>query len=112
MNHFAKGDLAVFRRLFDFDFGPIEQDLGIDCFLHHLQLSGAPKRERTYNRDISLQVLELRHRLADADAEEMFSLVTDYYRRYGYGVFAANRAFRVRREAGRRSSCPSAMWTE
>ena len=100
VNHFAKGDLAVFRRLFDFDFGPIEQDLGIDCFSTICSYQALPKRERTYNRDISLQVLELRHRLADADAEEMFSLVTDYYRRYGYGVFAANRAFRVRREAG------------
>jgi len=31
----------------------------------------------------------------------MFQLVTDYYKRYGYGVFAMNRAFRIRRtEAG------------
>ena len=32
VNHFAKADFAVFQRLFHFDFGPIEKDLGIDCF--------------------------------------------------------------------------------
>ena len=32
VNHFAKNDFAVFRRLMEFDFGPIEADLGIDCF--------------------------------------------------------------------------------
>ena len=32
VNHFAKADFAVFKKLFDFDFGPIEKDLGIDCY--------------------------------------------------------------------------------
>ena len=32
VNHFAKGDFRVFKRLFDFDFGPVEEELGIDCF--------------------------------------------------------------------------------
>ena len=32
VNHFARGDFAVFHRLFHYDFGPVEQALGIDCF--------------------------------------------------------------------------------
>ena len=32
VNHFAKNDFAVFRRLFNYDFAPMERDLGIDCF--------------------------------------------------------------------------------
>ena len=32
VNHFARGDFAVFHRLMHFDFSPIESDLGIDCF--------------------------------------------------------------------------------
>ena len=32
VNHFAKSDFAIFKKLFDFDFGPIEEALGIDCF--------------------------------------------------------------------------------
>ena len=101
VNHFAKGDFAVFRRLFHYDFSPIEQDLGIDCFTTIRHYRAIPKRERTYNRDISRQVLSLRRSLAAAaDGEEMFRLVTDYYRQYGYGVFAMSRAFRIRREEG------------
>ena len=99
VNHFVREDLAVFRRLFDFDFSPIERDLGIDCFSTLCHYRAIPKRERVYNRDVSQQVLTLRRALAGADVEEMFRLVTDYYRQYGYGVFAANRAFRIRREA-------------
>ena len=98
VNHFVQNDLAVFRCLFDFDFGPIERDLGIDCFSTVCHYRAIPKRERVYNRDVSQQVQTLRRALAGADAEEMFRLVTDYYRRYGYGVFAANRAFRIQRE--------------
>ncbi len=98
VNHFAKADLGVFRRLFDYSFDALEADLGIDCFSTLCHYQAIPKRERMYNRDISLQVQTLCHALEGArDEEEMFRLVTDYYRQYGYGVFAMTRAFRIRR---------------
>ncbi len=99
VNHFAKSDLAVFRRLMEFDFSPIETDLGIDCFSVVCDYRAIPKKERMYNRDISRQVRALRQAIMAAPPEQMFDLVTDYYRRYGYGAFAMNRAFRIRREA-------------
>lgn len=99
VNHFAKSDFAVFRRLFHYDFSKIEQDLGIDCFTTICNYHAIPKRERTYNHDVSRQVRQLRGALAAAaDGEEMFRLLTDYYRQYGFGVFAMNRAFRIRRD--------------
>lgn len=98
VNHFAKADLGVFRRLFDYSFDALEADLGIDCFSTLCHYQAIPKRERMYNRDISLQVQTLCHALEGAkDEDEMFRLVTDYYRQYGYGVFAMTRAFRIRR---------------
>lgn len=100
VNSFAKNDFAVFQRLFHYDFSGIEQDLGIDCFTTICHYRAIPKRERTYNHDVSRQVRELRGALAAApDGEEMFRLLTDYYRQYGFGVFAMNRAFRIRRGA-------------
>ena len=97
VNDFAKSDFAIFRRLFHYDFGPIEKDLGISCLSAVCHYRAIPKRQRLYNADISAQVRALRAALAAAaDEEEMFSLVTDYYRRYGYGTFAMNRAFRIR----------------
>ena len=49
-----------------------------------------------YNHDISTQVAGLRAGLADAaSAQVMFDIITDYYKRYGYGLFAMSRAFRI-----------------
>ncbi len=99
VNRFAKSDFAVFRRLFHYDFTFIESYLDTDCFTVLTHYKAIPKRERTYNHDVSRQVGGLRRALAEAgDEEEMFSLLTGYYRQYGFGVFAMNRAFRLRRE--------------
>ncbi|WP_295752055.1 ATP-binding protein [uncultured Oscillibacter sp.] len=102
VNRFAENDFAVFHQLFHYDFTALEQYLLTDCFSILTDYRAIPKRERTYNRDVSAQVRTLRKALAGAsDGHEMFRLMTDYYRQYGYGVFAMNRAFRIRRsEAG------------
>ena len=101
VNRFAQKDFAVFHQLFHYDFSGLEERLGTDCLSILCDYRAIPKRERTYNRDVSAQVRALRKTLAAAeDGHEMFCLVTDYYRRYGYGVFAMNRAFRIRRGGG------------
>ena len=83
INDFVKSDFAIFRRLFHYDFSPVEKDLGIRCFTsisHYLSL---PKREQMYNRDISWQVRILSRALSQArDEEDIFSLMTSYYRQY------------------------------
>ncbi len=105
VNHFARNDFAVFRRLFDYDFSPVEQDLGIDCFSVLCDYQAIPKRKRTYNQDVSLQVQTLCRKLEETtDAEGMFRLVTEYYQQYGFGVFAMNRAFRIQHETDTRVS--------
>ena len=107
VNTFAKRDFAIFRRLMDFDFAPIEADLGIDCFSTVCDYRSIPKRERMYNRDVSAQVQALRRRfMAAAHEEELFTVMTDYYKSYGYGVFAMNRAFRIGNEDGKVSYLP------
>ena len=101
VNRFAESDFAVFHQLFHYDFSELERCLLTDCFSILTNYHAIPKRERTYNRDVSAQVLALRKALSEAEnGHEMFQLVTDYYKRYGYGVFAMNRAFRIRREDG------------
>ena len=90
---------AAFHKLFLYDFSFVEGYLLTDCFSILTDYRAIPKRERTYNRDVSAQVRTLRAALSQAkDGHEMFTLVTDYYKQYGYGVFAMNRAFRIRRE--------------
>ena len=97
VNHFAKADFAVFKKLFDFDFGPIEKDLGIDCFSTVCNYHSIPKKERMYNRNVSERVQEVSAKIEKAaDAEEIFTIVTDFYKAYGVGMFGLNRAFRIR----------------
>ena len=59
VNHFAKADFAVFKRLFHFDFAPIEPDLGIDCFTVLENYTAIPKKAQMYYRTVSEKVRAL-----------------------------------------------------
>ena len=97
VNHFAKGDFAIFQKLFHYDFGPIEKDLGIDCFSTLCDYHSISKHERRYNKNVSEKVRDLSRRLdAAADPEEFFKLVTEHYRQYGVGLIGLNKAFRIK----------------
>ena len=97
VNQFAKSDLAVFRRLFDFDFSKIESDLDIDCFSVLSHYRAIAKNEQRYNRDASEKIQALTLRLTQAkDVDAMFRILTDYYRTSGLGIFGFNRAFRIK----------------
>ena len=97
VNHFARGDFAVFKKLFAFDFGPIEKALSIDCFSTVLNYRSIQKKERMYNKNVSQKVQMVSEQLEKAaDEEEMFRIVTDFYAAYGVGMFGLNRAFRIR----------------
>lgn len=101
VNHFALGDFEVFRKLLHYDFSELEQRLGIDCFSVICNYRAIPKRKRLYNHDISTQVGAVREALDKAaSAEEIFDIITDYYKRYGYGMFAMSRAFRISTDSG------------
>ena len=97
VNHFAKADFRIFRNLFDFDFGPIEADLGIDCFSVLSDYRAIPKKAQMYYRNVSEKVRALSAAIEAAkDENEIFDLVTAHYRDHGVGMFGLNRAFRIR----------------
>ena len=97
VNHFAKADFRIFKNLFDFDFGPIEADLGIDCFSVLSDYRAIPKKAQMYYRNVSEKVRALSAAIEAAkDKNEIFDLVTAHYRDHGVGMFGLNRAFRIR----------------
>ena len=99
VNHFARADFRIFKRLFDFDFAPIEQDLGIDCFTVLSHYKAIPKKAQMYYRAVSEQVRALALAIdAAPDENAVFTLMTDYYRDHGVGMFGLNRAFRIQPE--------------
>ncbi len=96
VNEFAKNDLAIFRKLFDYDFGPLEQALGLTCFSTIQHYDAIVKQERIYNKSVSEKVQELSENIENAGSEEeLYRVVTDFYKTYGVGMFGLNKAFRI-----------------
>lgn len=102
VNQFAKGDFRIFKALFDYDFSEMEKTLGINCFSIILQYHSVEKKERRYNKSVSDKVKQLSKQMEQAkDEEEIFTIITDFYRIYGVGKFGLNKAFRLRhKDAG------------
>ena len=71
VNYFAKGDFRAFKELFDYDFGRLEEFLGVDCFsrISHYQAIG--KKELMYNKNVSEKVQALSARLEAAKDETL-----------------------------------------
>lgn len=96
VNYFAKNDFRAFKELFDYDFGWIEEELGIDCFARLSDYQAIGKPELMYNKNVSEKVRALSGQLAAAaDEEQFFTYVTDFYKAYGVGMFGLNKAFRI-----------------
>ncbi len=96
VNQFAKNDLAIFRELFDYDFTPIEEALGIDCFTVIEHYQAVVKKERIFNKSVSAKVQMLSEQIEAAkDGDEMYDIVTNFYRDYGVGKLGLNKAFRI-----------------
>ena len=96
VNHFVESDLAVFKRLFDYDFSEIEHKLGIDCFTALSHYHAIAKKDLMYNKNVSQKVQALSRSLENAsDEKAFFTCITDFYRDYGVGMFGLNKAFRI-----------------
>lgn len=97
VNFFAKNDFKVFLTLFHYDFAPIEQALGIDCFSRISDYKAIGKKELMYNKNVSEKIIALSAKLEAAKNEnEFFDEVTNFYKDYGVGMFGLNKAFRVK----------------
>ena len=84
VNEFAKNDFKVFMNLFNYDFKPIEEALGINCFSLISDYKAIVKKELMYNKNVSEKVQALSLKLETAkDENEFFNYVTDFYKAYG-----------------------------
>lgn len=96
VNHFARNDFQAFMNLFHYDFRPIEETLGIDCFSTLLEYKAVVKQERMYNKNVSEKVRALSDELAAAEnVGQFFDAVVTFYKKYGVGMFGLNKAFRI-----------------
>lgn len=96
VNGLVENDFRIMKALFDFDFGPIERELGISCFTQLSNYKAIHKKDLMYNRSVSEKVRALSKRLETArDEKEFFREVTGFYKDYGVGMFGLNKAFRI-----------------
>jgi predicted AAA+ superfamily ATPase len=96
VNTFAKHDFKIFMSLFHFDFSKIEAELGIDCFSVITAYKAIEKKERLYNKNVSVKVRETSRKLAATDSVDTFySIVTTFYKDFGVGILGLNKAFRI-----------------
>ena len=84
VNSFAKNDFKQFKALFDYDFKPMEEELGIDCFTK-IEIIRQWKPELMYNKNVSEKVKFKRKLESAKDEEEFFDHVTQFYKDYGVG---------------------------
>ena len=102
VNSFAKNDYAIFLKLFHYDFSKIEEDLGIDCFTTITNYHSLPKKEQMYNQNVSEKVRYISDSINEADSvDRVFEIMTDFYKKYGVGMFGLNKAFRIRHDDGK-----------
>ena len=96
VNTFAVNDFCAFKALFDFDFSAIESALDINCFSVLSNYSAISKREQIYNKNVSEKVRDLSRKIeAASDGEAVFEAVSEFYLKYGVGMFGLNKAFRL-----------------
>lgn len=99
VNILVLNDFAVFQKLFAYDFGPLEKELGITCFDIVTNYQAVSKKETRYNKNISEKVRRLSEALANAQtAAAFYELVTAFYKAYGVGKLGLNKAFRLAQE--------------
>ena len=67
VNFFAKNDFRAFLALFNYDFGWLEKELGIDCFSRISHYKSIGKPELMYNKNVSEKVQALSEKLEQAE---------------------------------------------
>ncbi|MBR1862046.1 MAG: ATP-binding protein [Lachnospiraceae bacterium] len=96
INQAALHDIEIFRELFEFDFKPVMDQLGVPGFAMALDYDASTRESKVYNTRICGRICELAEQLAAAvDAPEMKEVLTNFYKDYGVGKFGLHKSFRV-----------------
>ena len=55
-----------------------------------------------YNQNVSEKVRDISDRVSEAESvDEIFAIMTAFYKQYGVGMFGLNKAFRIRHDEGK-----------
>ena len=72
--------ISVFlKSCLNYDFGPIEKDLGINCFSQISNYKAIHKKDLMYNKNVSEKVRSLSKKLEAAKDEKEFFDASDWF---------------------------------
>ena len=101
VNEFAKNDFAIFKKLFDYDFSEMEKELDIQCFSIITNYKAVVKSEQIFNKSVSEKVQKLSSLIEKVESEEeLYRIITRFYKEYGVGKIGLNKAFRISEQEG------------
>lgn len=96
INQAALHDIAIFKELFDYDFTPMKEALGVPAFDLVLDYETNSQESKIYNTRICKRICELAKRFTlDETPQQMKDTLTQFYKEYGVGKFGLHKSFRV-----------------
>ncbi len=96
VNQLVCHDLAIIKALFDFNFSQLEQAAGVSCFSLLTNYQAIPKNRKIYNWQVSEKIRQLSRDINQTQTEQdLFAVVTSFYRQHGVGMLGLNHAFRI-----------------
>ena len=96
VNLAALHDIALFRQLYDYDFGPLKEAAHSEALDLVLRYEGNAQESRVYNRRIRDRICTLAQKFSETHTpEQMKETLTGFYREYGVGKFGLHKAFRI-----------------
>lgn len=102
INEVALHDFVIFKELFDYRFGELEDALDAGCLSILMEYQGTSGYGKVFNRRIRDRICDLSKNLAVAkDAEDFKATLTQFYKEFGVGKLGLHKAFRIEhREEG------------
>ena len=102
INAVALHDFAIFKELFDYDFGKMSKAFHTDCFTLISDYKGTCGHGKIFNQRIRDRICSLSKNLAEAaSAEDFKDILTQFYQEFGVGKLGLHKAFRIEhREEG------------
>lgn len=101
LNELAAHDFSIFRELFQYDLSLLDGSSGLSIWTALKSYEAPNEGNGVYDGEIRDQILTLAAVLSSTlDVQEFKNAVTEFYRGFGVGTFALNKAFRIEDEGG------------
>lgn len=99
INMVARGDFAIFKELYDFDLGTLDEIFGTTCCRLLSNYENTDESSKMFNTRIRDRISNMSRRLAEArNTEEFMEDMVQFYKDFGVGKLGLHKAFRIQHD--------------